>query len=136
MAHSDYSPQLATLVKEAPAGDGWLHEIKYDGYRIGCRIRAGRVTLISRNGKDWTAAFPEIAAAAAALPTKDALIDGEVAIVLADGRELAAPLAWSPRLAEATADQRKNWRLIGRGQGIRWPDVDEDISVASLLKVT
>jgi bifunctional non-homologous end joining protein LigD len=86
MSSSDYSPQLATLVKEPPAGDGWLHEIKYDGYRIGCRIRAGRVTLISRNGKDWTAAFPEIAAAAAALPTKDALIDGEVAIVLADGR--------------------------------------------------
>jgi bifunctional non-homologous end joining protein LigD len=86
MAHSDYSPQLATLVKEPPAGDGWLHEIKYDGYRIGCRIRADRVTLISRNGKDWTAAFPEIAAAAAALPTKDALIDGEVTMVLADGR--------------------------------------------------
>jgi bifunctional non-homologous end joining protein LigD len=82
----DYSPQLATLVKEPPAGDGWLHEIKYDGYRIGCRIGAGRVTLISRNGKDWTAAFPEIAAAAAALPTKDALIDGEVAIVQPDGR--------------------------------------------------
>ena len=59
-----------------------------------------------------------------------------ILVVLADGRELAAPLAWSPRLAEATADQRKNWRLIGRGQGIRWPDVDEDISVASLLKVT
>src|SRR5262245_54928292 len=86
MAHSDYSPQLATLVKEAPTGDGWLHEIKYDGYRIGCRIRDGRVTLISRNGKDWTAAFPEIAKAAASLPVRDALIDGEVAIVLPDGR--------------------------------------------------
>ena len=62
--------------------------------------------------------------------------DDQILVVLADGRELAARLAWSPRLAEATADQRKNWRLIGRGQGIRWPDVDEDISVASLLKVT
>ena len=62
--------------------------------------------------------------------------DDQILVALADGRELAAPLAWSPRLAEATADQRKNWRLIGRGQGIRWPDVDEDISVASLLKVT
>ena len=61
--------------------------------------------------------------------------DDQILVVLADGRELAAPLAWSPRLAEATADQRKNWRLIGRGQGIHWPDVDEDISVASLLKV-
>jgi carboxypeptidase family protein/uncharacterized protein DUF2442 len=44
-------------------------------------------------------------------------------------------LAWSPRLADATSEQRKNWRLIGRGQGIHWPDVDEDISIASLLKV-
>ena len=44
-------------------------------------------------------------------------------------------LAWSPRLADATSEQRKNWRLVGRGQGIHWPDGDEDISVASLLKV-
>ena len=103
MPHSDYAPQLATLVKEPPAGDGWLHEIKYDGYRIGCRIRAGRVTLISRNGKDWTAAFPEIAAAAAALPTKDALIDGEVAIVLPDGRTSFQMLQNASASAEATA---------------------------------
>lgn len=55
-------------------------------------------------------------------------------VVLADGRELSAPLAWFPRLAEATEQQRANWRLIGRGQGIHWPDVDEDISVAGLLR--
>jgi len=60
--------------------------------------------------------------------------DDQLLVVLADGRELAAPLAWFPRLSEATEDQRKNWRLIGRGQGIHWPDVDEDISVASLLR--
>ena len=53
---------------------------------------------------------------------------------LEDGRQIAAPLAWFPRLADATPDQRRNWRLIGRGHGIHWPDVDEDISVASLLK--
>jgi hypothetical protein len=58
----------------------------------------------------------------------------QILVVLADGRELAAPLAWSPRLAEATAAQRENWRLIGRGQGIHWPDIDEDISVVSLLR--
>ena len=86
MPQADYTPQLATLVKEPPSGSGWIHEIKYDGYRIGCRIRDGRVTLISRNGKDWTAAFPEIAEAAASLPVRDALIDGEVAMVLPDGR--------------------------------------------------
>ena len=61
--------------------------------------------------------------------------DDAIHVVLADGREVTAAVAWSPRLADATSEQRKNWRLIGRGQGIRWPDVDEDISVASLLKV-
>ena len=60
--------------------------------------------------------------------------DDQLLVVLADGRELAAPLAWFPSLAEATAEQRKNWRLIGRGQGIHWPDADADISVASLLR--
>jgi bifunctional non-homologous end joining protein LigD len=86
MPHADYAPQLATLVKEPPPGADWLHEIKFDGYRIGCRIRRGRVALVSRNGKDWTAAFPEIVTAAAALAVDDALIDGEVAMVLPDGR--------------------------------------------------
>lgn len=60
--------------------------------------------------------------------------DDRLVVTLADGRELAAPLAWFPRLLDATDSQRKNWRLIGRGQGIHWPDVDEDISVASLLR--
>lgn len=81
-----YQPQLATLVKTTPAGDEWLHEIKFDGYRIGCHVRRGRATLTSRNGHDWTAAFPEIAAAAARLDVRDALLDGEVAMVLPDGR--------------------------------------------------
>ena len=61
--------------------------------------------------------------------------DDRLLVTLADGRELAAPLAWFPRLADASEEQRKNWRLIGRGQGIHWPDIDEDISVASLLRV-
>ena len=81
-----YTPQLATLVKEAPEGDEWVHEIKFDGYRIGCRIHGGRVSLISRNGKDWTHAFPEVVDAAAKLGLRDALLDGEVAMVLPDGR--------------------------------------------------
>jgi hypothetical protein len=54
-------------------------------------------------------------------------------LVLADGREVAAPLEWFPRLRDATAAQRRNWRLIGRGRGVHWPDVDEDVSVSQLL---
>jgi hypothetical protein len=60
--------------------------------------------------------------------------DERLLVTLADGREVAAPLAWFPRLFDATPDQRRNWRFIGRGLGIHWPDVDEDISVASLLR--
>jgi len=63
------------------------------------------------------------------------VLDDHILVVLADGRELAAPLAWFPKLADATAEQRRNWRLIGRGHGIHWPDVDEDISIASLLRM-
>ncbi len=54
-------------------------------------------------------------------------------VTLADGREVAAPLAWFPRLRDGTPEQRRHWRLIGRGVGIHWPDVDEDISVRGLL---
>jgi len=81
-----YRPQLARLVKDPPAGDEWLHEMKYDGYRIGCVVRDQSVALFSRNGKDWTAAFPEVAAAVRQLGVRDALFDGEVAIALPDGR--------------------------------------------------
>src|ERR1051325_1408058 len=86
MPHPDYVPQLATLVDQPPSGDEWLHEIKYDGYRIGARVRKGRVSLYTRNGNDWTASFPEIAAAILKLGIDDALIDGEAAVVLPDGR--------------------------------------------------
>lgn len=52
---------------------------------------------------------------------------------LSDGRSISAPLAWYPRLAHATQQERRHWRLIGKGEGIHWEDLDEDISVASLL---
>ena len=55
-------------------------------------------------------------------------------LTLADGRELSAPLEWFPRLRDATDAQRRNWRLIGGGEGIHWPDVDEDIAVSTLLR--
>ncbi len=55
-------------------------------------------------------------------------------VVLADGRELSVPLVWFPRLLAGTAAQRANWRLIGGGVGVHWPDLDEDVSVAGLLR--
>ena len=59
--------------------------------------------------------------------------DGALTTTLADGRAIVAPLAWFPRLLHATPDERRNWRLIGGGVGIHWPDLDEDVSVEGLL---
>lgn len=60
--------------------------------------------------------------------TEDVLV-----VELSDGRTISVPLAWFPRLAHGTPSERTNWQLIGRGEGIHWPDLDEDISVRSLL---
>lgn len=61
--------------------------------------------------------------------------EDELVVTLADARRVSAPLEWFPRLLRATPAQRANWRLIGRGVGIHWEDVDEDISVRSLLAI-
>lgn len=58
----------------------------------------------------------------------------ELIVVLADGRKISVPLAWFPRLLHATPDQREKFELLGEGEGIHWPDVDEDLSVAGLLR--
>jgi len=80
------SPMLATLVDAIPTSDEWLHEIKFDGYRMLCRIDKGKVTLFSRNGKEWTAALNRIAEAVGELGLESAWLDGEVAIVDDRGR--------------------------------------------------
>jgi bifunctional non-homologous end joining protein LigD len=69
-------PQLCTLVDAPPSTAGWVHEIKLDGYRLQLRVEGGEAQLLTRNGLDWTARFPEIGQAARALP--DCIIDGEV----------------------------------------------------------
>ena len=63
--------------------------------------------------------------------TEDTLV-----VDLVDGRSVSVPLSWFPRLVHGTHEERKKWRLIGRGEGIHWPDLDEDISIANLLAGT
>ena len=70
------APQLCETLDRPPAGDNWLHEIKFDGYRIQMRVANGKATLKTRKGLDWTAKYPEIAEAATSLP--DGIIDGEI----------------------------------------------------------
>jgi bifunctional non-homologous end joining protein LigD len=101
-------PELAALVKTAPDGPDWLHEIMFDGYRMHARLHrsatqsgaldaglgfaddgagsASRVNILTRRGNDWTAKYPVIAEAVAGLPAKNAYLDGELCGVLPDGR--------------------------------------------------
>ncbi len=61
------------------------------------------------------------------------LTDDTLSVDLSDGRTISVPLTWFPRLLYASTEGRKNWRLIGKGQGIHWEDIDEDISIEGLL---
>ena len=60
--------------------------------------------------------------------------DDELSVVLADGRRVSVPLTWFPRLLHATPAQRQRFELLGDGEGIHWPDIDEDLSIAGLLR--
>ena len=79
-------PQLATLVGGPPAGDEWLHELKFDGYRMLCYLNRGKARFLSRNGKDWTEKFPNLSRALKNFPAATAILDGEIVIVDKAGR--------------------------------------------------
>jgi bifunctional non-homologous end joining protein LigD len=79
------SPQLATLAAEVPGGEHWLHEVKFDGYRLLARVAAGRASLFTRHGHDWTERFAPVASAVAELPAREAWLDGEVVALLPSG---------------------------------------------------
>jgi bifunctional non-homologous end joining protein LigD len=79
-------PLLATLRPKSPSGEQWVHEIKYDGYRLQCHVREGEVQLFTRRGHDWTGRFESIALAAWELKTYGAIIDGEVIVPTAQGQ--------------------------------------------------
>ena len=78
-------PQLTRLVDQPPQGSDWLHEIKFDGYRMHARLNRATVRLLTRTGLDWTPKYPAIAAAIASLPAREAYLDGELCGVRPDG---------------------------------------------------
>jgi len=77
--------------------------------------------------------FGNLGLAASALAVSVRFSNDMLYVQLSDGREVGVPLEWFPSLRDATADQRANWRLIGRGIGIHWEELDEDLSVEGLL---
>src|SRR5215471_14619404 len=81
-------PQLTRLVDQPPDGPEWLHEVKFDGYRMHARLDRGAVRLLTRTGLDWTSKYPAIAAGVASLPARQAYLDGELCGVRPDGTTL------------------------------------------------
>ena len=80
------APQLATLAEDAPAGDKWLHEIKYDGYRAIAETAGGKVAIYTRTGLDWSDRFASVVQPLADLPCRAALLDGEICVLDEEGR--------------------------------------------------
>ncbi|MEO8365464.1 MAG: DNA ligase D, partial [Pseudoxanthomonas sp.] len=83
---SGFTPQLAGSSETAPTGDQWLHEIKWDGYRMLADLIDGKARLRSRGKLDWTGTFPEVARAVEALPVDDVRLDGELVVIDEEGR--------------------------------------------------
>ena len=96
-------PQLATTATHAPAGPEWLYEIKYDGYRVQLRLQDGAVSLLTRNGHDWTDRFGGVPQAARALPAKTAVIDGEMVVL--DERGVSSFARLKAALGDRAADR-------------------------------
>ena len=128
-------PELATLVASPPKGDRWLHEIKFDGYRLQARIASGKVELLTRSGLDWTTKFgKEIAEAFGSLAVTDALIDGELVVETASGVS-----DFSALQADLSAGRRDRFRFYAfdlihlDGQDLRGSSLVERKTVLSKL---
>ena len=118
LAPWEYEPQKAVLVAEPPTGDRWLHEIKLDGFRMGVLVggrgQAREVLIISRNGTDYTAAFPELVEAAMELPVQTAVLDGEVVVLDERGRS-------SFQLLQQLGSSRpRSWSRAGAASWSGW----------------
>jgi DNA ligase D-like protein (predicted ligase) len=98
-------PQLSQLVRDAPDGPDWLHEIKYDGYRMHARVDSGDVRLLTRTGLDWTHKYQPIATALSKLPVEQAYLDGELSGVREDGTTSFA-------IIQAASDTRNADNLV------------------------
>jgi bifunctional non-homologous end joining protein LigD len=83
--NSFIEPCLPTPAKEPPAGPGWVHEVKFDGYRLQLHKEGKDVVLLSKNGNDFTSRFPDIAIAASLIPTKSVILDCELTACADDG---------------------------------------------------
>ncbi|HUP67852.1 MAG TPA: DNA ligase D [Sphingomicrobium sp.] len=127
-------PQLATLVDEVPAGSTWLHEIKYDGYRLLISVGDGVATAFTRKGLDWSDKFKALAKAAAKLPAA-CLLDGEAVAIDDDGKPSFQLLQSTLKGGNANLAFYAFDLLVDRGEDIRkLPNIERKQRLAALLK--
>ena len=105
------SPQLTQLVDAPPEGDQWLHEIKFDGYRMHARLDRGDVRLMTRTGLDWSHKYLPIAAAVSALGARRAYLDGELCGMFPDGITSFGMMQAASNAGDAVGRQRRGGRL-------------------------
>ena len=130
------SPQLATLVDEVPTGSGWLHEYKYDGYRLLLATAGGAATAFTRKGHDWSDKFRAIVKAASDLPA-GCLIDGEAVALDAKGKPSFQLLQASLKGGKADLAFYAFDLLVDRGEDItRLPNIERKERLAALLKAS
>ena len=127
-------PQLATLVDEVPTGSGWIHEIKYDGYRLLLAVGEGVATAWTRNGKDWSDKFKALVKAAARLPA-GCLIDGEAVALDDEGRPSFQLLQSTLKGGSANLAFYAFDLLVDRGENVRnLPNIERKERLAALLE--
>ena len=103
-------PQLTRLADEAPDGPEWLHEIKYDGYRMHARIDGGKIQLLTRTGLDWSHRYKRTIEALRSLKVKSAYLDGELCALNADGLPVFSRLPAAKRSGRGSAGaMRRSW---------------------------
>ncbi|MBN1321942.1 MAG: non-homologous end-joining DNA ligase [Thermoleophilia bacterium] len=100
-------PEATTLVEQAPEGEDWLHEVKFDGYRALARIENGTTEIRSRTGKDWTDPYAVLARQMSELPVESAILDGEVVVQFPDGTTSFEALRRLPRVAAKKSNRSR-----------------------------
>jgi bifunctional non-homologous end joining protein LigD len=126
--------QLATLVDTVPTGDRWLHEMKYDGYRLLVAVGGGEARAYTRSGLDWSDRFAAIVGCAAALPVRSALIDGEAVVMNADGRSSFQSLQGALKGAPGSIDYIAFDLLALDGEDLtRLPLVERKAKLSTIL---
>ena len=129
-------PPHVHIERDAQIAKFWLHPVRLQESGQFSRVELRKIErLVDENLKDLVRSWDSSSAIEIRPPRAQCVLvtDDSLTVDLVDGRTVSVPLAWYPRLSHGTPSERDNWRLIGQGEGVHWPYLDEDISIEGLL---